>query len=258
MSTHICPNCSNEFTEQFCNRCGQKVVHRITMSHLWHDLVHAFTHADKGFLYLMGQLFIRPGIVAREYIIEGKRKRYFTPLQYVIILSAITTIIVVNSHFMEHTMKSMNELTGNNSQYSQKQAEFSQKLSLLMGKYYNILALIQLPFFALAGFVFYRRKKYNYAEILTLQTFISGQHMIMSMVVMMFLFFTNSSLSLNIILLLISMSYQVWAYMQFFQQKSIGAFFKAVACYIFAMIMFIIVGMLIGTIGGLIIYITSH
>ncbi|HRD56577.1 MAG TPA: hypothetical protein PK504_00945 [Ferruginibacter sp.] len=72
MKNHICQNCNNEFNGEFCNQCGQKIVHRITMPHLWHDLIHAFTHADKGFFHLLIALFKKPGAVAREYILEGK------------------------------------------------------------------------------------------------------------------------------------------------------------------------------------------
>jgi hypothetical protein len=86
MDNHTCCNCNNEFTGEYCNQCGQKLTHRITMAHLAHDILHAFTHADKGFLYLMVQLFKNPGKVAREYIVEGKRKRYFMPFQYILII----------------------------------------------------------------------------------------------------------------------------------------------------------------------------
>jgi len=253
MSTHICPNCNNEFTGQFCNVCGQKEVHRITMSHLWHDLAHAFTHTDKGFFYMMGQLFVRPGEVAREYIIEGKRKRYFLPLQYLIILGTIATIIVVNSHFVENTVKSMQHLTGANG-YSARQAAFMQKITLLQSKYYNIMILIQLPFYALSAFIFYRRKhKLNYAELLTLQTFVTGQHTLIAMVLMLFIFLTNSPNYINIAMFLASISYQVWVYMQFFKEKTFVGFLKALGSYVFGVIFFIVFSLLLGFIIGIVV-----
>ncbi len=45
----ICFNFANHFTDDFCNCCGQKTVHRINMAHLSHDMVHAFTRTNKGF-----------------------------------------------------------------------------------------------------------------------------------------------------------------------------------------------------------------
>ncbi len=258
MSTHTCLNCNNEFTGQFCNMCGQKEVHRITMSHLWHDFVHAFTHTDKGFFYMMGQLFVRPGEVARDYIVEGKRKRYFMPLQYLIILGTIATIVVVNSHFIENTMRSMGDLTGGNSQYSARQAAFMQKINLLQSKYYNIMILLQLPFYALSAYIFYRSKKFNFAELLTLQTFVTGQHTLISMVLMLLIFITNSPNYINLVMMLASLSYQVWVYMQFFKEKTLVGFLKAIGSYLLGMLIFIVSAIILGLIIGIIIALMSR
>ncbi|RYY70520.1 MAG: DUF3667 domain-containing protein [Chitinophagaceae bacterium] len=255
MSSHTCPNCNNTFVGSFCNNCGQRLVHRITMSHIAHDLTHAFTHTDKGFFYMMGQLFLRPGLVAREYIVEAKRKRYFPPFQYLIILGTIATIIVVNSHFIENTMRSMEQITGGSSKGSAQQAAFMQKLQTVQSKYYNIMIMLQLPFYSLAAFLFYRRKyKYNYAELLTLQTFVTGQHTILSILIMMVLFIdTGVAPYLNMVILLVSMAYHTWVYMQFFGEKSVAGFFKALGSYLLGIIFFFIFAIIIGMIIGLVI-----
>lgn len=190
MNNHTCQNCDHQFTGEYCNKCGQKIVHRITLGHIAHDLVHAFTHADKGFFYMMKELFKNPGKVAREYILEGKRKRYFTPFQYILLIGAVATIVVVNSHYMENAVRAMN-MSGD--AVSTKQAILMQKLTYLQGKYYNILILIQLPFLSLSTFWLYRKYKYNYAEHLTLHTFITAQTTLIGMVLMIGLFFTGHS-----------------------------------------------------------------
>lgn len=253
MSTHICPNCNNEFTGQFCNVCGQRQAHRITMSHLWHDLAHAFTHTDKGFFYMMGQLFIRPGKVAYQYIVEGRRKSYFPPLQYLIILGTIATIIVVNSHFIENSLKSVEALTGTSNKYSPQQAAFMQKLTVLQSKYYNIMILMQLPFYALGAFIFYRRKfKYNFAELLTMQTFVTGQHTLIAMILMLLVFISKSAMGyLNLIMMIGSLSYQLWVYMQFFNEKTIIGFLKALGSYLLGITFFIIFAMILGVVIGM-------
>ncbi|RYY49397.1 MAG: DUF3667 domain-containing protein [Chitinophagaceae bacterium] len=250
MTKHTCPNCNNEFEGFFCNICGQKEPHRITMSHIGHDLAHAFTHADKGFFYLMGQLFIRPGIVAREYILEGKRKRYFLPLQYLLILGTIATIIVVNSHFIENTMKNVEQITGASA--SAKQAALMQRIQALQSKYYNIIIMLQLPFYSLAAMIIYRRKyKYNYAEFLTLQTFVTGQHTVISMLLMLYIFINPSfAPSLNVVILVFSLLYHCWAYMQFFGEKTFIGALKAIGSYLMGILLFFLFAMIIGFIVG--------
>ena len=84
----ICKNCGNLFTGKFCNNCGQKHSNqRLTFKLLLHDLVHAFTHLDKGFLFTIKEMALRPGHTIRDYI-QGKRAGHANPLMMVILACA--------------------------------------------------------------------------------------------------------------------------------------------------------------------------
>ena len=208
---------------------------------------------------MMAQLFVRPGKVAYEYIVEAKRKRYFPPFQYLIILGALATIIVVNSHFIEHTYKTMGGFAGNTSQQSAQQAAFMRQMSLWQSKYYNILILLQLPFYALSALVFYKRKyRYNYAELLTLQTFVSAQYTIISMVLMLTVFFTKSGVGyLNTVMMLISIAYHSWVYMEFFNEKNLVGFLKALGSAILGILFFVLFTMIITVVILIFMYLTK-
>ncbi len=220
----VCTNCGTRFGGAFCNKCGQQVTHRITMAHISHDMVHAFTHADKGFFYMMLQLFKRPGIVAREYILEGKRKKYFLPFQYILIIGTIAAFVAVNSHFIEQTTTALS----GDGQYSARQVAFMQKISAWQSKYYNIMILLQLPFYAWAGKLVFKRHGLNYAEHLTLQTLLTAQVTLMSMIVMLSVMITGrSGGSLLVFMALITAAFQIFAYMQFFREFSFKGFLKA-------------------------------
>jgi nucleoside diphosphate kinase len=253
MDKHTCRNCDNHFSGAYCNKCGQKLAHRITMGHIAHDITHAFTHADKGFFHLMLGLFKNPGKVAREYIIEEKRKRYFTPFQYVLIIGTIATFVVVNSHYMENAMKMMAMTDPANSQ----QAAIMQQVSYLQSKYYNIFILLQLPFMSLATFWLYRRHRLNYAEHLTLNTFITAQTTFIGMVLMLFLFITGHQ-NFNVIRFftvtigLVSVSYHIVMYMQFFQQLNLKGFFKALLTYVVGLVIFFLSTVILSFLAGLI------
>jgi hypothetical protein len=56
-------------------------LHRISMHEVVHDGVHYFTHADKGLPQLVRDLVLKGGVVAREFV-NGKRKKYFSPLNF--------------------------------------------------------------------------------------------------------------------------------------------------------------------------------
>ena len=239
MKNNICTNCNNRFTEDFCNKCGQKIAHKITMGHIGHELVHTFTHADKGFFHLLVQLFVRPGIVGREYILEGKRKKYFMPFQYIFIIGTIATFIAVNSHFFSNTLSVIDQMNGPT---SAKQLKFITSFGGLMNKYYNLLILFQLPFFAFASYLIFRKYKLNYAEHLTFQTFISAQSAIISMAIMLVIFLLKqSAVFLVPVVSVFSFAFQIYATKQFFKENNILGTFKAIVSNILGLIFFMIV-----------------
>ena len=97
----VCKNCNASFEGKFCSNCGQPAsIHRLTIRHFLHELFHAMTHADKGFLLLARELLIRPGYVAREYV-DGKRKKYFNPLSFLVITAAISAFVTYKSGYFE-------------------------------------------------------------------------------------------------------------------------------------------------------------
>ena len=80
MHPQHCINCENVLRAEdiYCPQCSQRSnTHQLTVGHLLHELFHAVTHADKGFVLLVKKLILQPGTVALEYA-AGRRKAYFT------------------------------------------------------------------------------------------------------------------------------------------------------------------------------------
>lgn len=235
---NICKNCDNPFTGEFCNECGQKVSHKITMGHIAHEFLHSFTHADKGFFHLLVQLFIRPGTVGREYIIEGKRKRYFMPFQYILIIGALAAFVAVNSHYFSNSMSTIDKLNGPT---SANQLKFITSFGGFLSKYYNFLILFQLPFFAFGSYIVFKKHKLLYAEHLTFQTFITAQITIISMFIMLVIYvLKTTSVFLVPIISTITLSYQVYAVTQFFKERKFKGIIKAIVSTLIGIILFTI------------------
>ncbi|MBK8609293.1 MAG: DUF3667 domain-containing protein [Chitinophagaceae bacterium] len=68
----------------------QKQQHRYSVKHILHELLHVFTHADKGIFSFAWQLLTRPGHIAQD-LVAGKRKKYFNLFQYLIIIVGLAT-----------------------------------------------------------------------------------------------------------------------------------------------------------------------
>ncbi|MGB6268510.1 MAG: hypothetical protein WBF67_05810 [Olleya sp.] len=83
-------------------------------------------------------------------------------------------------------------------------------------KTYFVLALI--PFFSLASYLAFFKSKYNYFEHLVLNLYITGQQML---IYLAFSFINTRDSSLALIPIALGMSFNIWAYIQFFDNKPI-------------------------------------
>lgn len=183
MNPTNCLNCATLLTadDHYCPTCGQKTnTHRLSMSHIWHDLTHAITHTDKGFFFTIKELFRRPGIMAREYL-AGKRKKYFNPFSLLVIIIGVH--ILANSIFKPF---SASGYSGNTRQEppawvkteSQRRKydkimERREKMGDFINKRTNIVLFISTPFIAFILWLFYRRR-YNYAEHLSTMAYVNS------------------------------------------------------------------------------------
>ena len=168
-AVHTCKNCGQVFEKNFCNACGQKTAHRLDVKHVLHEAFHVFTHADKGILSFIPKILLQPGFVALNYV-EGKRKRYFSPFQYLVIVVGLVTFLVAKTNYMESVYRSF-DTAGQ----SAALAASAQKVNGFMQRYYNLMAFAFIPGFTFFTWLFFRKRKYNYAEVFVLQTCIQGQ-----------------------------------------------------------------------------------
>ena len=98
--TSACKNCDRPLVEDFsfCPSCGQRTdIQRLRMREILADFWSHITDIDKGFFTLLRDLVIRPGSVAREYIV-GKRKKHFGPLSFYLIVG---TLLILSMNITE-------------------------------------------------------------------------------------------------------------------------------------------------------------
>jgi hypothetical protein len=90
-----CSNCSDALTGKYCSNCGQPAkVKRIDGHYIVHEMEHIL-HFERGILFTIKELLIRPGQNIRDFIGEN-RSRLVKPVIFIIVASLIFTLI---SHF---------------------------------------------------------------------------------------------------------------------------------------------------------------
>jgi len=180
-----CLNCYAELKDRdkFCYNCGQSVLNthkRITMSHISHEVIHALTHADKGFFFLVKEMATQPGLTIKEFL-AGKHKKFFNPFSFFFIVLGI--YVLSNSFFKPfHSAVNMYNPQGTQVKYpaaiktEKQRAKYDmiqgrvEKAMNFMNTRTNIVLCISTPFLAFIMFLVYRKQLF-YAEHLVVMTF---------------------------------------------------------------------------------------
>ncbi|HTE23002.1 DUF3667 domain-containing protein [Flavitalea sp.] len=241
MSSSNCLNCevTLDFQARYCPNCGQKTnTHRLTLSHILHDFFHALTHADKGILYLLRALALKPGIAAEEYI-AGKRVKYFNPFSLFLILMGI--YVISNNFFAPPPKPRLPDSavlaripTEEGKKTYVTMMRRSSEVTVFMNKHGNILAMFAVPLFTFLSWMVYRKAAYNFAEHLTANLlFVTFSNLVFTVLIfpLQGMFGTGRGVANMFIFLgqLLQVVYITWCYYQFLPSrpgflKLLGAF----------------------------------
>jgi hypothetical protein len=254
MHNTSCLNCDEIIPESksFCAGCGQKAnTHRLTLPEILHNALHAITHADKGFFHLVKEMAVKPGIVAREYI-EGKRKKYFNPFSFLVIVTGI--LVLVSSNFKifgvaakkQETIQE-NKIVTQPNPVKEAMLKRSAKMLDFIDNHSNLLLFVSTPFLSFFFWLFYKRKKLYYAEHLTAMAFFNSFIMIVTSLFFGPIIYFLKSPILFPIMLLFHVCYFAFAYKQLFNYVGVSGYLKTFGYSLLATVFWSIFTIVIGT-----------
>ena len=163
-----CKNCEQIFEGNFCPNCGQNShEHRINAHYFLHDIPHSVFHVDAGFFFTLKTLFTKPGVLVENFL-EGKRIRYFSPIGFVMVMTALSTFLVkffdwCKVRFLQHFHPE--------SVIHQSHNFFEH--------YFSLFIFLMIPFAAVVTNLFFIRSKYNFWEHFLANTYLAAQLNIM-------------------------------------------------------------------------------
>lgn len=173
----------------FCPACGQRAsVRRIDFRSLLKDVPPAVFQVDRGFAFNVVQLFKRPGYAIRDYL-EGKRKPFFNPLSYMLVVLA--TMLIAMNLLRVHYYDPVQDAWMRPDQAAAWQAyDASQQAWIHLYKYY---IPFYLPWMALIfyGWLRLMRERYSYWESVVISLFVSAQMTIPQVVILVFAYAVN-------------------------------------------------------------------
>ncbi|WP_374949877.1 DUF3667 domain-containing protein [Mucilaginibacter sp.] len=233
-----CRNCNAVVAGKYCHDCGQpSILKRIDGHYIRHEIEHIL-HFERGIFYTVKGLFLKPGQTVRYFMTED-RSRLVKPVIFLIITSLIYSVI---NHFFHIEEGYVN--------YQETKKSVNGYIFEWVESHYGYSNIIMGVFIAMWLKLFFKKYQYNFFEILILLCFVMGMAM---------LIFTVFALVQGIShfkLLEIGgyagVLYCSWAIGQFFSQKQIGSYVKALAAYLLGMATFTLLILAIGSVADLI------
>ncbi len=240
----MCPNCSTALEKSFsyCPHCGQTTgLPRFKIRHILDEFFQAFFSVDKGVLFLSKNLALRPGRTAREYVLERKRKKYFNPFSFLLLVLGlnISVNILVKPYSKRLTTKPTitQQMKPRAPKDSAPYYERRRQATLFIEENINVVGLVAIPLFAFVFWLCFIRTDLHYAEHLVAHVFFSSFFSLISIVATLVLgLWLNQYLSfLNRGLLLFQLVYLTIAYYQFLNYRQPIGYLKAGAATLAAL-----------------------
>ncbi len=159
-----CKNCGHTVHDKYCSHCGQQAnAERISFHYLWHQLIHFFTHLEKGFFFTSVSMVARPGKTVIDFI-RGKRIIHQPPVSYFLIWIAVYALLLylVREIFGDDVVIDYHYYFG---------SDVSTQYAI---NHLAIVLSVLLPVFAAYTFFITGRKLFNYAECLVVVSYALG------------------------------------------------------------------------------------
>jgi len=220
----------------------QKIPPRISMQTIYESILAIFNF-EKGLSFTIKNLLFSPGKTLNNYFFTHERSKHIRPMNFLLLMVTIATFLTLQ------LIKSSNPEAMNGNEINDVMGGTSinlgngvpEKLNDAIGifnglvkQYYHIFQLLKIPFFALATFCFFRKKQFNYAEHLIINSYI------IAMTTFLFIItFPIAFIQMKIFAILITgtILYMFLAYISVFEEKNWKGFLKAIGCYFLATIL---------------------
>ena len=215
-----CKNCDKHIEGNFCGNCGQNTkIGKIDYKHVVNEIPDSLFQLNHGLLFTIKELFLRPGIRIREYL-DGKRKNYFKPISYVLLLS---TIYGLSSGLVDQKTLLGKFIQGISVAYAEDfKSNFVLEILDWIVSNHAYTTLILLPFFAMASYLVFIDFKLNYFEHIVINAYIAGQQAIIYFIFVVLQIITKiDNYFLSLTPLVLSFFFAFWVFYQFFGKNQV-------------------------------------
>ena len=224
-----CKNCALVFKGYFCPRCGQKAdTQRFAFKTFFTESLIDSLELDRGVLATVKKLVTQPGTLILAYV-KGQRIDTLNPARFLFVSGALATFISLRYQIFE---------VGQEEIVMQHSSPMPQVTPLLrwywntfeqfwpfVNEYTTLLNILSIPIFSLCSYVLFIKRGFNYIENVVLNTYIVCMQLLLLVLFVPFLeLFLEAKNALISVYTLITLGYNLWAYMCFYGMMTFKGF----------------------------------
>ncbi len=233
-----CKKCQTTLSGKYCSNCGNpKELKRFDKRYIITE-IGSVLNFDRGILFTIKELLIRPGENVRKFISES-RSRLVKPVIFIIITSLIYSLI---NYFFQ--------IEDGYVQFVETKQSTTGIIFKWIQDNYGYANIIMGIFIALWTKLFFKKYDFNIFEILILLCFVMGIGMLIYSLFALFKVLT--AIDLMQVSGIAAFIYAAWAIGQFFDKSKFSNYVKAFLSYFLGFLTFSLAAVLIGTLIDLI------
>lgn len=212
-----CSNCFSEVSGHYCSNCSQKVGDaKYTIKGMVSDLFLSALHIEKkGLVHTARELTLRPGAAIRK-VIDGQRLFLYPPFKYLVLMGAIVILLSIRYKFFHNEYTKADNSEGIINNYlNPEHLVYLESFFKFAEEKATMLNVATIPIFALMSWSLLFFRRFNFAETLIINTFITA-HQLFLLLLMVPIIELLPMYKTEIILAYSTGSflYNVWVYFQ--------------------------------------------
>ena len=226
--TGPCGRCGHIVTDKYCSNCGcPKKVQKINTRYLVEELISIF-NLERGILFTVRETLLRPGESVRMFL-KTDRSYLVKPVLFIILCSLIYTF---TQQLLQFHDGYIDIGTGNGVQPA------SDMILTWISSNYGYSNILIAFFIAIWTRLFFRKYPFNYFEAVVLLCYVMGISMLI------YTLFGAAEIMMNIstvqIGAMIGFFYSCWAIGNFYGERKVISYIKALFSYLFGVLTFIL------------------
>ncbi|MDC8002873.1 DUF3667 domain-containing protein [Aureisphaera galaxeae] len=204
-------------------------MHKVTFKETFSDVASGLFSFEAPFWRTLKLLFVNPGRLFREYL-AGKRKSYFKPVSFFILLTV--------AHLLIRSLLDYDPMGDIPDDPNARVNLFREAGQFMVQHINNILFVFVFTLSLFMKLFFY--KKYSWAEYMAIAFYLVGIYIFLGTIHQFFLKFLDSKM--QFLTMVIMLLYFVYAMISLFQKKKFLVGFQALCAYVFGTIFYVILG----------------